>query len=144
MRSNRTRASWVGPPSTSLIAQPTEGAALIVTRLRVQEPETSPPRVVRLRITGAAADVPAVDGAAVRVRLGVVEDTDGEGDGESLAPPGSPASASVTWVPPGSVNGSPTSPAAPNPTPTAATANSTHRATSPSRLRTGRSCRPVR
>jgi hypothetical protein len=135
-----------------LIAQPTEGAALIVTRPRLQEPDTSPPRVVRLRITGATvAGVPVVDGVAVRVLLGagVAEDADGDGEDEDespapSAPPGTPASASVTWLPPGSVKGSPTSPAAPNPTPTAAAAKSAHRATSPSRLRTGRSCRPVR
>jgi hypothetical protein len=149
VRSKRTRASWVGPPSTSLMAQPTLGAALIVTRPREQEPETRPPRVVRLRTTGAAGAeevgepaprVPDVDRGDAAEDAGAGRD-DGDADdeepadtGASDAPP--PPPVSVTWSPPGSVNGSPTSPAAPKPTPTEAAANSPQRATSPSRLRT--------
>jgi hypothetical protein len=141
-----------------LIAQPTVGAALMVTSPRVQDPETSPPRVVRLRTTGAGAGcvppAPVTAGVELPARLGVgvvrlpdgVEEVpDGVGDPDEVSPvlPDPLVPARETWAPPGSVNGSPTSPAAANPTPTEAAAKTAQRATSPSRLRTCRSCRPL-
>jgi hypothetical protein len=92
------------------------------------------PEALSVRVGFPVADAPRRFGAAGLDDALAVGEDEGPGDPAVLVGAGSwvwPAAAASATP---SENGPPTSPAAPNPTPTAATANAAHNATRASRL----------
>ena len=162
--SKRTRAFSTRPESTSSIAQPTAGDALTATSPSRQEADTYPPRVLIPRTSvvvpgdrladgrlddgppdGLLVDGSRLDGLLVGspewLLLGLPEGlpvAEPVGAGDPVADPVEETTEPVETSA-GSVKGSPTSPAAPKPTPTEAAANSAHRAPRATRLSTRRS-----
>jgi hypothetical protein len=159
--SKRTRARSTRPESTSSIAQPTAGDALTATRPPRQDPDTNPPRVLMPRTSvdvpverrddglpdgrledelldgGRVVDEP-LDGVPVGLPVGLpVADPVGAAGADEDCP--AEETSGPVEIPAGSVKGSPTSPAAPKPTPTDAAAKTAHRAPSATRLSTRRS-----